>query len=337
MAATTQSALDIIVGALRNINALEAGETPSAQDANDALQVLNDMLESWSIDKCLVFAQTENFLNFTAGQYQYTIGNAPGGTFTGVATSGSPTITGVTVPSGLAVGAPITDAQGLFPTSSYSFPAGTSVLSYNSGLNTVTMTQNATANSIGSDTFTYLIPGNFYQDAQSLAPIQRPVRITNAFTRITSSGNTGLDYPIDIITKDKYTVIGLKGVSGPWPTMLYYDPTYPWGTIYFYPNPSQAGVLHLWSDTVLADFQTINQTILLPQGYARALKKNLALELAPEYGKTAGALLVRQAKESKDSVRALNSIPTVTAFFDADIVRGKRTDAGWIMHGGFAN
>jgi hypothetical protein len=31
----------------------------------------------------------------------------------------------------------------------------------------------------------------------------------------------------------------------------------------------------------------------------------------------------------------LNSEPTVTAFYDSDIVRSNRRDAGWIMHGGF--
>ena len=328
MAATTTTALDIIGGALRNINALEAGEPIGPQDSADALQVLNDMLESWSIDHLLIYASTENILSFTPGQYQYTIGNQVGGTFTGVITSGSPTITGVTVPSALVANGFLTDNQGLLP-------ANVQVLSFNAGANTVTMTANALATSVGSDTFTYTIPGNFFKDGTTGAPIPRPVRITNAFTRITASGSTGLDYFIDIIGRDKYTALGFKGIAGPWPKALYYDPTYPLGNLYFYPNPSSAGVLHLWTDSVLTDFATTNQTIQLPQGYARALKKNLALELAPEYGKTAGALLVKQAAESKAMVKALNSVPAVTAFFDADIVKGNRTDAGWIYSGGF--
>lgn len=319
MAANSTTAMDIITGALRNINALEAGETPSASDAADALQVLNDLIEAWSIDKLMIFSSVENILTFTPGQYQYTVGNPVGGTFTGTLVSGSPTISGVTIPSNLVVGGTLTDVQS-------AIPSGTTILSIDT--NTVTMSANATATVSAAETITYTTPGNF--------PIGRPLRITNAFTRITSSGNTGLDYPIDIVGRDKYTAIGLKGLAGPWPILCYYDPTYPIGNLYFYPNPSQAGALHLWTDTILTDFANVNQAINLPQGFARALKKNLALELAPEYGKTAGALLVKQAMESKAAIKALNEIPDVEAFFDRDIVRSRRTDAGWIMHGGFA-
>ena len=60
MSATSTTALDLITGALRDINALESGEVPTAQDANDALQVLNDLLESWSIEKLFIFSSTEN-------------------------------------------------------------------------------------------------------------------------------------------------------------------------------------------------------------------------------------------------------------------------------------
>ena len=318
MAATSTSALDIITGALRNINALEAGETPSSQDAADALQVLNDLVESWSIDKLIIFSSVENILTFNPGQYQYTVGNPTGGTFTGTLVSGSPTISGVTIPSNLVVGGTLTDVQA-------AIPSGTKITAI--GTNTVTMSANAFATVAAAETITYTTPGNF--------AIARPLRITNAFTRITSSGNTGLDYQIEIVGRDKYTAIGLKGIAGPWPILMYYDPTYPIGNLYFYPNPSQAGSLHLWTDTILSDFSTLNQAINLPQGFARALKKNLALELCPEYGKTAGALLVKQADESKKMIKALNEEPTVEAFYDSDLVRTRRTDAGWIMNGGF--
>jgi hypothetical protein len=175
--------------------------------------------------------------------------------------------------------------------------------------------------------FTYTTPGNF--------KIPRPLAITNAFTRITASGSTGLDYQIEIINRDKYTAIGLKGLNGPWPIALYYDPTYPLGNLYFYPNPSQPGVLHLWTDTILSDFNSLTNAINLPQGYVQAIKTNLALWLAPEYGKTVGALLAKQAADSLRMVKSLNEIPTVTAFYDRDLTRVQRQDAGWIMHGGF--
>jgi hypothetical protein len=191
------------------------------------------------------------------------------------------------------------------------------------------MSANASATpATNPDTITYTTPGNF--------AVPRPLRITNSFTRITTSGTTGLDYPIDFEGgRDKYTAIGLKGLQGPWPIVGWYNPTYPYGNVYFYPNPSGAGALHLFTDTIFTDFTTLNQSINLPQGYARALKKNLAVELAPEYNKPVSAILQRQADESLKVIKSLNSTPTVQAFYDTDIVRGRRNDAGWILSGGF--
>jgi hypothetical protein len=320
VAAVTTSALDLITGALRNIKVLAAGETPNAQDSADALQVLNDLLESWSIDHLTIYSQVENILTFTAGQYQYTIGNPTGGTFTGTLVSGSPTISGVTVPSNLVVGGALTDVQA-------AIPSGATVLAFNAGAGTVTMSANALFTVSSAETITYTTPGNF--------AIPRPLRITNGFTRITTAGG-GLDYPIDFEGgRDKYNAIGLKSVQAPWPIVGWYNPTFPLGNVYFYPNPSGAGQLHLFTDTILSDFTTLTQSINLPQGYARAIKKNLALELAPEYGKSAGALLVKQAAESLAMIRALNASPAIQAFYDRDLVKSNRTDAGWILHGGF--
>jgi len=318
MAAVSASALDLITGAMRNIGVLEAGETPTSQDSADALQVLNDLLESWSLDHLYVFSSVENLLTYTAGQYQYSIGNYVGGTFTGTLVAGSAIVSNVTVPSALVVGGTITDVQG-------SIPTGATVTAI--GANTLTLSANAAVTVSSAETMTYTIPGDFN--------IPRPLRITNAFSRFFGTNNAGLDYGIEIITRDKYTALGYKGIAGPWPTKLYYDPTFPLGTLYFYPNPSSALQLHLWTDTIFTDFATLTQAINLPQGYARAIKKNLAVELAPEYGKSAGELLMRQAQESKKAIKALNAIPVVEAFYDRALVQAGRTDAGWIMSGGF--
>jgi hypothetical protein len=335
----TSTALDLITGALRNINALESGETPNAQDANDALQVLNDMLESWTIEKLFVFSSNEQRFVFTPGTYQYTIGNPIAGTFTGTVTGGSNVITGVTIPSGLVVGSMLNDSS-LYGGGG-SFPTGTQAVQVTAiGANTVTMNQNALFTpATNPEPIAFSTPGNIAYDSSSGAPIVLPVRITNAFTRITvGSGNPmiqGLDYQIRIIPRDKYVALGLKGIAGPWPTDLYYDRTYPLGNLYFYPNPSMAGECHLWTDTLLSDFQTTTSNVNLPQGYARAIKTNLAIELAAEYGKAVSPTLAARARDSKAAIKSLNALEAVEAFFDQHILKSRRADAGWILHGGF--
>lgn len=314
------TALDLITGGLRAINALEAGETATPQDSADALIILNDLLDSLSTDEDFIYTTVENILAWIPGQYRYSVGNPIGGTFSGVLTGGSAVITGVTVPSTLVVGGTLTDVQA-------AIPAGTTVLSFNIGANTVTMNANALS-SQAADVMTYTTPGNF--------GIARPLRISSGYTRITSSGNTGLDYWFECHNSmERYNEIGYKGVPGPWPIQLTYQPTFPLGTLWAYPNPTQAGELHLFTDLILSQITSINQTINLPQGYSRALKKLLGLELCPDWAKTPSPELKRQAGEARAFIKSMNASPATTLRYDSDIVRSQQTDAGWIMHGGF--
>jgi hypothetical protein len=329
MAAVTSTALDLITGALRNINALEAGEPIQPNDAADALQVLNDLLESLSTDKLFVFTANQNIVAWTPGQFQYTIGNPVQGTFVGTVNGGTPFITNVTTPLvltfgingiGQTVGGSLTGLSGLIP------PGATIVSQIGT---TVTMNVNAIGSSALSDSITYTAPGNF--------AIARPLRLRPGYTRITASGNTGLDYWFDVCTLDDYNEIGYKGVPGPWPYIVCYQPTYPYGTIWVYPNPQQAGQVYLWTDVILTDFTTTTQSIQLPQGYSRALKKLLAMELAPEYGKNPSAELARQAWEARTYIKSLNETPVKKMRYDSALMSGNGRDASWIFHGGFGS
>ncbi len=68
------TALDIITQAMRKCGILSVNESPTAEEANDALAALNNMLESWSNDSLMCYARVwENFA-LTAGVGSYTIG-----------------------------------------------------------------------------------------------------------------------------------------------------------------------------------------------------------------------------------------------------------------------
>lgn len=399
MGAVTSTANDLIIGALRNLNVLEAGEVPNNLDGPDALQTLNDLLESLSTDRLFVYTQNQNIVAWNPGQFQYTIGNPIQGTFTGFTTSGSPIITGVTVPltltfginsTGQTVGGTLIDTQAVIPanativsfsagsTSSITFtgaPIGTSAtLTANwagvSGLYLITFSDNETrsatftngsanvtwtialtgsptaggsqvntaqlvmsANAIATltaaDSITYTSPGNF--------AIPRPLRIKPGFTRITASGNTGLDYWWDVASFDDYNEIGYKGVPGPWPYLVSLQQTFPYSTLWVYPNPQVAGEVHLFTDLILGDLTSTTQTLNLPQGYARALKKLLAIELAPEYGKNPSLELMRQAEEARTFIKSLNEMPVKKLRYDSAIMAGNGKDASFIIHGGFGS
>jgi hypothetical protein len=385
----TSTASDIILGALLNINAYAIGQTLNPQIASTCMQVLNDLLDSLSIDQAFIYTQNENIVQWTPGQYQYTIGNPTAPVpFVGYLTLNSPVITGASIPSDLIVDANLTDqlagipagatvtaigavpapisitfttaptgsagtltvawagATGLYLASfsdgefrSATFTNGSTAVTWTPALtgapstaasvnlNTVTMSANATQTTTTGDQITYTTPGDFQ--------FQRPARIRKSFTRVTTSAASGLDYWFEMISFERYNEIGLKTVPGPWPYLAAYQPTFPLGTLWVYPSPSIAGQVFLYTDLILSQFTSLTQLVNLPQGYNRALKKLLALELCPTFGKTPSPQLILQAKEAKNLLKDQNSSPVTTLRYDADLVYAKNQDAGWIVSGGF--
>jgi hypothetical protein len=314
----SSSAQDLIQGAALNINAFSPGQVMDPPIASVCMQSLNDLLDSLSTDQAFVFTQVENIVEWIPGKYQYSVGNPVGGTFLGTTISGSPTISGVTVPANITQLGDLTDNLNLFP-------AGTTVLSWTA--NTVTASNNATGSSGIQDTFTYTTPGDL--------KMVRPLRFRSGFTRITTGNAAGLDYWFEFISLDRYNEIGYKGVPGPWPYLAAYQQTFPLGTLWIYPQPAMTGQVFLYADMILTQFTNLTQAINLPQGYSRALKKLLAIELCPIFSKTPSPMLILQAKEAKNLLKAQNASPVVTLRYDSDLVWSRHSDASWITHGGF--
>jgi hypothetical protein len=312
------TANDLILGAMKFANIYAPGESLDDADAQDALTTMNDLLDSWSTTQAAVFKTNENIFTFTAGKYEYSIGNYDAGEFAGTTTLGLDVISNVDVPSDMVVGG---DLSGV------GIPEGATIVAFNSFTNTVTMSQNATVG-FGPQQIAYTIPGDF--------KMERPLRLKQkgSFTRITTQAS-GLDYPITSIDEAQYNQIGYKGIAGPWPIVMWYNATYPLGTLKFYQNPSQAGELHLFTENILQIFADLTEEVMMPQGYSRAIKRNLARELAPEYGAIWTPMMEKLAKESFDAIKALNMTPVPVADYDVQLLRPNATDAGWILHGGF--
>jgi hypothetical protein len=306
---------DIILGALLNISSYSPGEPLTSQESSIGLGVLNDLLDSLSNDETFVYTQQETIFTWVAGQYQYAVGNYTGGTYAGSLTINTPTLTTTSLPAAVAVGATVTDLNG-------AIPSGTTVVSIVG--TTVTMSANATFTT-GPETITYTITGDI--------PMARPLRFRDGFTRANAS-NSNLDYTFQMVSFDRYKEELLKNVQGPWPYIAAYQPTFPLGQLYVYPAPGSNYTAHLFTDIILTEFALVSTPYSLPQGYSRALKKLLALELAPIYNKTVSADLRSQAKEAKDLIKGTNDTPVTTLRYDSALYT-ERADAGWIQHGGF--
>jgi hypothetical protein len=311
-------ALDLINGALLDIGARAAGETAPPEDVNEALILLNQMLDQWSNQSMMVFCKNEIIHTITGGTYNYSIGNGGsiGATFTGSISGTTLTVTAIS--SGcLFVGMTI---------SGTGITSGTTITSYATGL--------GGASGLG----TYKV--NLSQTATSTTITgyaQRPTRINSAIARIVTSVAGTLDYPVGVLNIEQYEKIGIKTLSGPWPRAVYYQPSEPLGMVNYWPNPSQ-GEMHLYCDMLLNQFQTLNDTVILPQGYESAIRSNLGIKMAPSYGKKGEsiALLMELAKEGRSLIKRTNMSPLQTASFDNALQASRINDAGFILHGGFS-
>jgi len=317
--------IDIISRALKDIGALEAGETPTPEAAQDAFDMLNDMIDQWSNEDMMVFYKTEIIFPIVSGQTQYTIG--PGGQvgsiFTGSISGNILTIS--SIQSGaISLGMTLSGAG---------VATGTTITAFATGAG-------GNVNEVG----TYLVNINQNVSSETInAYYQRPLQIDSAFVRINTNSNGvpiingGLDYPVAILNVNDYEMIGLKTLNGPWPKALYYQPAETLGNIFVWPNPSQ-GEMHMFADTIFTRYTNLNDNINLPQGYTMALRWCLAERLMPMYGKASQvqiAMIQQYAAQGKATVKRTNMKPVQSARFADSILSSRQKDAGWILSGGF--
>jgi hypothetical protein len=317
--------IDIITRAMKDIGAVAAGEVPTADEAQDGLDMLNDMVAQWSNENMMVFYKTEIIFNTVQNTVQYTIGpgGSVGASFTGSISGSTLTVTAITAGA-------ITMGMTLSGTG---ITAGTTIVAFNTG---------AGGNVNEAGTYTVSIPQTASSTTIS-AYYERPLTIESGFVRVaTMQGGTNvaggyLDYPLAILSAEEYQSLGIKQLNGPWAKMIYYQPSETLGTIYCYPNPAQ-GQLHLFTQTIFRQFQTLTDTITLPQGYNNALRWCLAERLMPMYGKASQvqiAMITGYSAQSKATVKRTNMRPPQVSRYPDSLMMGKAKDAGFIMDGGF--
>ena len=321
--------IDIISRALKDIGALEAGETPTPDAATDAFEMFNDLVDQWSNEHGMVFNVTEIIFPVIAGQVQYTIGPNPstpnfiGASFTGSISGTTLTVTGIN--SGAVAQGQTLSGAGIV--------SGTKIVRFLTGAG-------GNVNEVG--TYELNIPQTV-NSTTITAYYQKPLSIDSAFVRIntTSNGmpilNGGLDYPVDCLSLQSYELIGLKTLNGPWPKAIYYNPGEDSGNLFVWPNPSQ-GEMHIFANTLFSRYDSIYSTIVMPQGYNMAMRWCLAERLMPMYGKadqTQIAMIKGYAAEAKATLKRTNIAPLQVASYPDALLVGKAKDAGWILTGGF--
>lgn len=131
----------------------------------------------------------------------------------------------------------------------------------------------------------------------------RPVRIESAGYLY-----SGMESPTSVISNQKWAMGGgptnQGGCAG-----VYYDKAFPVATIHLRPVPSTAAALALYAWTPLGQVVSESESVQLPPGYADAIRYNLAVRIAAEWGRQPRPDVLQLAIDSKAIVKSFNSSP----------------------------
>lgn len=206
---------ELINGALRLLGVLAEGETPSAETSADALNAMNQMIDSWNTERLSVYNTQDQTFLWPADEIQRHLG--PTGDFVG---------------------------------------------------NRPVLLEDST----------------YYRDP-----------------------STNVSFGIKFINQQQYDGIAVKTVTSTYPQVMWINMEYPNIQMTIYPKPTRVLEWHFISVQELTQPATLATDILLPPGYLRAFRYNLACEIAPEFGVEPSRQVQRIAMVAKRNIKRINN------------------------------
>ena len=133
----------------------------------------------------------------------------------------------------------------------------------------------------------------------------RPVLLDDATYFRDPSNN--ISFGIKIINQQQYDGIAVKTVTSTYPQVLWINMDMPNVSMYIYPVPTKALEWHFISVTELVEPATLTTSLIIPPGYLRAFRFNLACEIAAEFGVEPPPSVQRIAMSSKRNIKRINN------------------------------
>lgn len=206
---------DLINGALRLLGVLAEGETPSSETSADALNAMNQMIDSWNTERLAVYTTQDQTFNWPTDEITRTLG--PTGDFVG----------------------------------------------------------------------------------------NRPVLLEDS--TYFRDPSTNVSFGVKFINQQQYNGIAVKTGTSTYPQVIWVNMTMPNITMTIYPKPTRTLEWHFISVQELTQPATLATNIVLPPGYQRAFRYNLACEIAPEFGVEPSRQVQRIAMVSKRNIKRINN------------------------------
>jgi hypothetical protein len=268
---------------------------------------LNAMLAGWRTQYGTVTAIERLIFPVVANQQTYTIGlgaqfNVPRPVSidgAGLWLAGLSSALAVTSITRSGYTATVTQTSHPFAVGDEAYIDGAADPLYN-GLQTVVTVPTA-------NTYTYTLDGSPVSPA------------TGTITAAAVSG-TPVEIPREVLTDDGYQSLQLKNMSNSQFTLVYYNPTAPYGTVFLWPRPTTAAnqlVLYLKNVfTGFADLTTLYDFPALP-GYEEAIQYQFDLRLGPWQGRAVPGdirdLAIRSLGLIKRANTKINDLPNDAA------------------------
>lgn len=293
------NALSILVASFSDCGLIAEGETLTAPMAQDGLRRLNALCSTLRTQFQTVTSIDREVFALTADKNTYTIG--VGGDFNvvrpltvvgaGLLLNGLDAAVSVTI-TRVGYVATVTQTGHGYAVGDETLIAGANELLYN-GVQVVETVPTA-------NTFTFTVEGT-------------PVSPATGTITAAPLAEQPLEIPRTVITDDAYQSIQFKTLSNAQFTNVYYNPTFPFGTIFLWPMPNVATnqlVLYLQNAfTGFADLTTNYDFPDLP-GYSEMLQYNLDLRLFGPYAVNEPAImqsLRERAAESMGLIKRANN------------------------------
>jgi hypothetical protein len=160
-------------------------------------------------------------------------------------------------------------------------------------INEFPLTQNQQTYTLGTGG-NFNIPRPSSIQAMSIVSLQNPAQ--------------PLELGIPILTDDQWQQLPVKIIYGSLPTQAYDDGAFPFRNISFWTIPTVAVNVRIYSSPLLTQFPDLITDIEFPPGYDKALRFNLAVDLAPEWGEEVPASVAAQAQMTKAVIKANNIV-----------------------------
>jgi len=133
----------------------------------------------------------------------------------------------------------------------------------------------------------------------------RPVLLDDSTYFRDTSNN--ISFGIKIINQQQYNGIAVKTVTSTYPQVLWINMDMPNADMYIYPVPTKALQWHFISVTELVEPAALSTVLVVPPGYIRAFRFNLACEIAAEFGVEPPPQVRRIAMYSKRNIKRINN------------------------------